>query len=309
MSKCYRIQPVEVTDANLVSSNVAEDDYPEWNGTTPFGVSGRCIVLATHSVYESLIDNNLDQYPPDYVKGMVEVPSWILVDSTNRHRMFDQAVGSRTVMAEAIEVAITPGRINSLVVLDAVAANVAAWLVDPVYGEVWRSEVSMVSNAGTNNIYRYLFDPLATRNAMLIDNIPPYAAATLYVTISAPGGTAECGKLAFGWKRFLGKTQWGLQSSIDNYSLIETDKNFGVTRIVPGDFADLVSCDLKVNNSDISATRRELVMARSTPAVFVVTDLYDFGMLYGLYESFKIILPGPVMSDCSLELRGIVNVA
>lgn len=48
------VRPIEVTDAILVSSTVAEDDAPAYSATVAYAVGDTVMVAAEHKVYESL---------------------------------------------------------------------------------------------------------------------------------------------------------------------------------------------------------------------------------------------------------------
>ena len=59
------IRPLLITDALFTSSNMSEDDHPEYAAGTTYAVDDLVIVLATHRIYKSLIDANTGSYPPD----------------------------------------------------------------------------------------------------------------------------------------------------------------------------------------------------------------------------------------------------
>ena len=46
------ITPTPITDALLISSSVAENDYSAWSATTWYATGGHCILAATHRRYE-----------------------------------------------------------------------------------------------------------------------------------------------------------------------------------------------------------------------------------------------------------------
>ena len=57
------VKPVTITDSNLTSTSVAETDYSAWSSVTSYTVGQKVIVVATHKIYEALI-NNTNKYPP-----------------------------------------------------------------------------------------------------------------------------------------------------------------------------------------------------------------------------------------------------
>ena len=48
------IRPIDIDDARLAASNVAEDDYPAWSAGAPYGAQARAIRTATHRIYEAV---------------------------------------------------------------------------------------------------------------------------------------------------------------------------------------------------------------------------------------------------------------
>ena len=89
------IQPTTVTDSKLTSSNVTENDYAAWSNSTTYTVGQKVIVIATHKIYECLI-NNKNKYPPDYTSGTL--PEWLDLGATNKWKMFDQSYHNRRAL-------------------------------------------------------------------------------------------------------------------------------------------------------------------------------------------------------------------
>lgn len=50
------VQPMSILDSNLISSNVAETDYPDWSASTVYVTGDRVKIVSTntHKIYESL---------------------------------------------------------------------------------------------------------------------------------------------------------------------------------------------------------------------------------------------------------------
>ena len=60
---------IKLKAINLIYSNVAEDEYPEWADSVTYNKGDRVKVTdkTPYKIYESLIDNNIGNYPPDSV--------------------------------------------------------------------------------------------------------------------------------------------------------------------------------------------------------------------------------------------------
>ena len=93
----YVIEPVTVTDAILTSSDIVEDDYAKYVAGTTYGDGNTIMVTDTgiHKIYESLLANNLNHYPPDNLTGAT--PWWLEISATNKWKAFDGKVGSQAI--------------------------------------------------------------------------------------------------------------------------------------------------------------------------------------------------------------------
>jgi hypothetical protein len=117
-SSLLLIQPVTLTTGMLVSSNVAETDWPEWSNVTVYADGAKVIKAATHRIYESLVATNVANDPAG-LSG-----KWLDVGPTNRWAMFDEALGTSTTRVGGVTVALAPGAANALALLDVVGSTV-----------------------------------------------------------------------------------------------------------------------------------------------------------------------------------------
>ena len=63
------MQLLKLIDIDLIYSNIEENEASSWDNTTIYNKGDLVIVTdkTPHKIYESLIDNNQNYYPPDYV--------------------------------------------------------------------------------------------------------------------------------------------------------------------------------------------------------------------------------------------------
>jgi hypothetical protein len=112
--------------------------------------------------------------------------------------------------------------------------------------------------------------------------------------------------MVIGSKVFLGKTQYDARVGIDDYSVYSTD-SLGRTYLAQGDYADRAEIDMWLYNTSIDTVRKQLAAVRGTMALWDLNNTdsdYDSFRIYGYYTNFDIIIPGPTISKCSLEIRG-----
>ena len=71
---------VKLRDIDLVYSNIPFEDYPEWDSSTTYNKGDRVILTSEKPVkiFESLVDNNANNYPPDTCWNELEsnYPEW-----------------------------------------------------------------------------------------------------------------------------------------------------------------------------------------------------------------------------------------
>ena len=79
------VRPITVTREMIFSSNIEENDAPEWSSTVTYAEAQE--VLYQHRVWESLIDGNLNHAPD--TGALADPPKWLDLGPANRYRMFD----------------------------------------------------------------------------------------------------------------------------------------------------------------------------------------------------------------------------
>jgi hypothetical protein len=293
------IRPTVITDAMLVSSNVPENDYAAYAAGTTYALGDRVIVAADHRIYESLQASNTGHTP-------ASSPTWWLdVSATNRWKMFDTIVGSQTAQANSLTITIAPGIIDSIALLDLAATEIVITMTDPVEGVVYSETIDLIMASYISNAWEYFFEPIITTDATVLMGLPAYGSAEIAVTINNPSGTAKIGTLIFGAAKNLGETRYDPKIGITDYSRKTTD-DFGNTSITQRAYTKRMSCNLAVDNSAVDALQRTLAEYRATPVCWVGADLaFSSMIIYGFYKNFEITIPGPTVSDCSLEVEGL----
>jgi hypothetical protein len=110
------LKPTTITDAKLVSSTIAEDDYAEWSDATTYDQGDFVISVATHTIYRSLTASNLDN-DPDLEQVALADPliadpdpiNWQVIGATDRWKLFDSKPSQTATEADNITVAMWPG--------------------------------------------------------------------------------------------------------------------------------------------------------------------------------------------------------
>ena len=294
------IQPVPVTAAMLTASNVPETDAPAWTaGTYTLGQKR----VYNHRVYEVIVASTTAQ--PD-VGAAATPPSWLDLGATNRFKMFDQIINTETVYAAEIDVDITPAAIiNSAAFFGMSGNSITVTMTDPTDGVVFTETRSLQDNTLIIDWYPYFFEEIAYLPDIVFLNLPAYGSATLNAFIDGGAGDAKVGEVVIGKQRNLGVTNFGTSVSIQDYSVKSTD-DFGNTIIVQRAYSKRADYDVTVNTSSVAAVQKALADIRTTPTVFVGDPNRPETVVYGFYKQFNIVLSTPSISDCSIEVEGLV---
>lgn len=230
---------------------------------------------------------------------------WLQIGVTNRWNMFDQTVGSQTENATSIAVSILAAeRLDSVALLNIAAASVQVTMTDEVDGVVYDQTVSTVFDSGITDWYAYFFEPIVRRTDVLFDDLPPYAGATIGITLSEPTGTAACGVCVLGLSREIGGTQYGVSIGIQDYSLKQRD-DFGNYSVLQRAFSKRGKFNVNVENGMVDALQVLLAEYRATPIVYVGADAYGSTLIYGFFKDFSVLIPNSAYSICDIEIEGL----
>lgn len=296
------IRPTTIIGSMLVSSDVPETDAAEWTNGATYLVGNT--VIYNHVIYECVL-NNTNKSPPLYVSGVSETVYWIDRGATNRWKMFDAKVGSKTQQSESITVELAPGLIDSAAFLDLTATEIEFAYTDPIDGLVYSETIDLINKSVIVDAYTYFFEPIIMSDAAVILGLPPYSNATLTITISNPGGVAEIGTLAVGMQTDLGLTQYDPTISITSYSKKTVDE-FGVYSVIRRGFSKRMSCEFVFPNSQLDAIAKTLSEYDSELLVWIGADAgYSSMIIYGFFKAFTIAVPYPLDSKCNIEIEGL----
>lgn len=294
------IEPINVTDANLTSSTIAEDDHPAWSSVTAYVAGDRRIY--GHVIYESLTSNTNkqpDQNPLD----------WLNVGATNRWRMFDAKVGTQSTATTSMTVVVTPGSANAVALVNVDAAYADVVMTDPLAGVVYSRTIRLSSTIISSDWYSYFTDPITARTVFTVTNLPLYPNASISITARKEiGETVSLGSLVVGMVR-----QWGIRPSIltgattgiQDYSRKERDQ-FGNFLIVERAFAKRARWGIILTHREIDAFQARMAAIRAKPAVFIGSDRLDSTVIYGFYRDFSVVISSSRHAECSIELEGLI---
>lgn len=329
ISTLQLLQPIEITDAVLTSSSVAEDDAIEWTAAGGYSGGQRVISRATHRVYESLIARNIGNDP------LTTTGAWLDVGSTNRWAMFDQAIGSTTSADSPISVTLRPGpKTTGLAILDTTAASVrvqasgydrmiaitdgsgAALFLDLVIpaggsvtitlnprGKAAQREPWDDGTAWADTVdWRDTIAGTATAESPAWNDTTGWKDTTGWQDAGSNDGTVSIGTLLIGTLRPLGITEGSASSGITDYSRRETD-DFGELAIVPRAWSKRMAAKALIRTDAVDQVVGRVAAVRALPSLWLGDASMDSLTVYGFFKEFSVEV-GETLSKLSLSIEG-----
>jgi len=292
------IKPVVIGPAQLVSSNVNDEDVPAYDGGTDYPVGAK--VVFDDAIYESVQSPNKGNQP-----GLAPL-YWAVSGPTNRWAMFDGEVSTQTVGVDEIRVVVKPGYVNSLALLELDARTVEVVGTNGEGGEEIYRASRVLEGSVVTNWYEYFFEPFSQLSELVLVDLPPYGSLHLDVRIRAAFGNPACGEMVCGSAYDLGDSEHGGSVGIIDYSRKETSES-GRTTFRKRRYSRRMSQRLWVETARFDAVYRLLSGLRATPCVWIGSDRPEYGPLtiYGFYKDFSIDVAYPLMNFCNLEIEGL----
>lgn len=293
------VKPTTVDDAILSSSDVPENDYAAWSAATAYTLGDRVIRTTTHRIYERLVSGTTATEPE------VDTTNWLDIGPTNRWAMFDTTISTRTEQSAQIEVVLTPGRANSVALLDVSSVSVTVEMSTVTDGVIYSETVTMTEReSSVSSWYGYFFTSFTEKTSLVLTDLPVAGSADLTVTINGGAGVAACGTLVVGMYAEVGDVSYSALAGIQDYSRKDTD-SFGRTTFVQRSFAKTFEGRLSVKSSAQDALYRFLASIRATPVLWIGVDGIETLTVFGFYRDFSIDVAYPTISYCSLTIEGL----
>jgi hypothetical protein len=272
------IPALNIGDAELASSSIAEADYAAWAAGTTYVLGDRVIVVATHRIYESLAAANIGHSPA------TESAWWVDVGPTNRWAMFDASSVSSSA-----------------------SGSIAVTLTLPACGAVALVGISAASvqlSATGVSITRAVPAPTAPDTAvmMVIDDIG-FAGGALTITVTGPG-TVIVQNMIFGTAFDIGEAQYGMTIGITDYSTKTVDE-FGNISVTRRGYNRRISGRVAIPNDRVDVVAAMLAGVRATMCVWQAHPAHDSLTLFGFYTDWQFDITYPTLTMCSITVEGL----
>jgi hypothetical protein len=195
--------------------------------------------------------------------------------------------------------------VNAVAFFGLAGTEISLSMTDPVEGIVYNETRSLQDNTLINDWYSYFFEEIVYRSDMIFAPLPNYMDGTLAFTIDAGASQAKCGEVVMGRQKSIGVANFGTGVSIQDYSRKDRDA-FGNTIITPRAFSKRADYDVTIETRYAAAVQKTLADLRTTPTVYVADPNRPETVVYGFFKSFTIVLSNPSISECSIDVEGLV---
>lgn len=290
------IRPALIEGDALVTSSVT-DTPPAYNAATVYQAGDRVQDPVQHREYESAADNNSG-------KQLSNVGWWLDKGPTNRWRMFDQSIGTQTVVGEVLEVdVLVASRVNAVTLLnvEAAAAQITAFVGDR---QVYDRTFQLTAASGITDWYSYFFEPIELLSDLVVTDLPTFSRMKVRVRLTRPGGMVKIGALIVGQLKDLGLVEEGVTVRLTDFSRKEVDE-FGNASLVPRAFARKLDARVLVDKDRVDSVRASMEQYRATSIVWIADDRWATTIVYGFFREFSTTFPCGPHVFCLLEIEGI----
>jgi hypothetical protein len=236
----------------------------------------------------------------------INTSQWLDDGATNRWRMFDASNASQTENANSIVVTFNAVDIATGFYLGGLDADsVTLTVTDAIEGLVYTETQSLVLSTSGSSFFGWFFGKIAKKTAIASKSLPPYANATIVITITRTGDIARCGMCVIGRVVDGGSSLVGLGTDIKDYSTVifNADGSSGGT---PRGYSKRMTVDVLLSNDVIDTLQNLLSTYRQKNVVWIGNINYESTMLFGKFSSFKNVIGGITDSKMSLQIEGVV---
>lgn len=306
------MEVIKPTTIDLASTNVADTGYSEYNSGTAYSANAYVKVtfesdgttpIFPHKIFKALRSTTGD-YPPD------NPLDWLDQGGTNRHKMFDSFVSSQTENATSIDIVLNVSKVDRVCFLGLEADEVEIVVKDSG-GSTIETITEDLTITSSGSYSEYFYGETEYKDTLIVPIAGYYLNMTLEVTITSVS-TAKCGHLVVGRHSKIGLTEYGVSAGISDYST-KTTNDFGETEFVERAYAKTLDIDIMIDHS-IDATaydraHRILSSLRATPAIWNANNdvsSRDNFVVYGYYKSFDLVANYATLSQCNLEIEGLI---
>lgn len=293
--------PISMTESILVSTNIPENDHPQWNPATAYTIGQRVIRQSLHAIYQRKVAGTTPTAPEN------DPTNWAYVSPTNAWKLFDGSSGTATTSATTISYKFAPSvAVNVIAGLNVVGSNIRIRVFDAMGELKFDVERGLSGVISEPTWFNYFFETPNVFDQLIVRDAPPIADGQIWLDIEPSGGVASIGTFMFGKQKAFGLgAELGAAFGIQDYSIKATDE-FGQTVFVERSFARRSRFQMMVKDDQADQLFAFLVTRRAKPTLYIVTDRFESAVIFGFFRDFSQIVSFPTThSVFELELESL----
>ena len=298
------VVPVAITGDMIIASNVPENDHPPWLSSKTYAIGDKCIVVATHRIYECVRQNCLDKNPALDANITGKEPWWIDAGPTNAYAMFDKQVCTATVVQDTLQIKLQLGGFNAVYLdkIDAEYLVINVW--DRLGGDLIFHAESDLEDSEPLDYYDYCYAPFTPKTKIFFSDIEPFRQSVIEIILTAVG-ELSCGICVVGDYRELGETLVGAKVKTRDSSFVKFDEFGNVTIITRPKTHDLTLSG-EIDAEDVNSVQRTIDYVTSLPCVWIGSQLPNDESLqtYGLCDA-EIVFDELQTATLNASIRGL----
>lgn len=295
------VPPVVIDDVKLLTTDVPENDYPEWSNVTNYSKGDRVILSSTHKIYEAA-SANTNKNPA------TNKTIWLEVSATNRWKVFDDRTLSQTEQVVSMSYTILPGKvINTVGLINCHAKTARVRVTDPIDGLVYDKTKKFIGKLSKGDWYEYFFEEIIRETDKVFLDLPAYGSAQVRIDIENALNMCRCGVITVGFKRTIGiGVNHGADIGIQDYSRREIN-DFGDPEFVKRGYSKTASFNVTIRDYEVDVAQRLFASIRATPALFIGSStIYNSMIIYGWYRDYGSTITYRYISEMTVEVESLV---
>ena len=224
---------LQITEPMILSTNVAASALPAYSSASTYRRLEE--VTFQNYIFRSLQDANTGNQPPDENTD----DWWVRVGAVEKFKPFEHDLRrvrlyDQCTNPEVVTFALKPGqRFDMLGFFNLSGQSLQVVMTDPSAGEVYRRVIGLDDRSGVRSFWDWWFPEFETAREKVLFDIPPFANATVEISIFNPGGTAGVGQIVLSKQIDFGRTVFGTEIKNRDYGTYEKDVNGQYTTYVP----------------------------------------------------------------------------
>lgn len=278
--------------------------YQSYAAEGTFALAERVLDPESHKVYESRVAGN---------KGnpVIDTAKWRFVGMSNRFAMFDLMRSNVSARPGSLSFSVAMGKRVGAIALRGIRGKRVEIEITLNGRTVFRDSLTLVLRQ-SRSWSEYYFRGSEARENYVRFNLPPYAGATVNVTVLAtPATVASLRGFVIGRQEYIGAVEYEAESDAQNFSSVERDFDGNTSEMVPRRSVPLTIQKIWLKKDMVDRVRR--LRDESAGRVMIWSGLDDKNtdgyfqafLILGFWKRFGINAKAPKDAIVSLELEEV----